>query len=31
MLVIVQCFRRNLDTSDSVEKLKPIFEAHIAK
>mmetsp|Transcript_54615 Transcript_54615/g.144310 ORF Transcript_54615/g.144310 Transcript_54615/m.144310 type:complete len:82 (-) Transcript_54615:67-312(-) len=24
-----ECFRRNLDPTDSVEKLKPIFEAHL--
>ncbi len=27
----LECFRRNLDATDTVEKLKPVFEAHIAK
>jgi hypothetical protein len=27
----LECFRRNLDASDTVEKLKPTFEEHIAK
>ena len=27
----LDCFRRNLDATDTVEKLKPVFEAHIAK
>jgi hypothetical protein len=27
----LECFRRNLDASDTVEKLKPTFEQHIAK
>ena len=27
----LDCFRRNLDATDTVEKLKPVFEAHNAK